>query len=70
MDVEKLEKWVKENPDAADAPTINITTNQEFTIRGVLEDLKREKAGEAVMIDKGVQEVRKQVEDWMEEMGV
>lgn len=69
MEIEKLEKWVKENPEAADASTINITTGQEFTIRGVLEDLKKERAGEAVMIDKGVQEVRKQVEAWMEEMG-
>jgi len=69
MDVEKLEKWVKENPEAADAMTINMTTGQEFTVRGVLEDLKREKAGEAVLIDRGVQEVRKQVEQWMEEMG-
>ena len=46
MDIKKLEKWVNEHPDDADALTINMTTGKEFTIRDVLVKLKKaEKEG-------------------------
>jgi hypothetical protein len=68
MDIEKLEKWVKENPEAADAPTINITTGKEFTIRDVLKELKKEKVSGIVSIDKEVIEIKKQIEEWLEKV--
>jgi hypothetical protein len=64
--VEKLEKWVSKNPEAADAPTINMTTGKEFTVRGVLEQLKQEKVSGAKIVDPTIIEVKDQIKKWLE----
>jgi len=67
MDIEKLEKWVKEHPEEADLKAMNITTGQTYTIRAVLEAAKVEKAG-ITIADPGLIDVKKKVEDWLEEV--
>jgi nucleoside-diphosphate-sugar epimerase len=66
--VEKLGKWVSENPEAADAPTINVTTGKEFTIREILEELKKAEAEEIEIVDEEVIAVRGQIEKWLGEV--
>ncbi len=66
--IEKLEKWVEENPDAADAPTINITTGKEFTVRQVLDQLKKAKAEDVEIVDAEILTITSQIEEWLREV--
>lgn len=66
--IEKLEKWIEENPDAADAPTINITTGKEFTVRQVLDQLKKAKAEDVEIVDAEVLAITSQIEEWLREV--
>ena len=61
----KLEAWVESHPDSADTPFVNVTTGQEFTVRKLLDTLRRRDAGEAVLDENVLAELR-QVEDWIE----
>ena len=63
--IEKLDKWVGENPEAADAPTINIKTGKEFTIRGILAELKRAKNEGIEILDEDIVAVQVQNEEWI-----
>jgi hypothetical protein len=64
--IEKLEKWVTEHPDDADVTHINITTQQEFTIREFLGQLKKERDG-TVILDKNTLEIKDMIKEWVEE---
>jgi len=61
----KLEKWVAEHPDWADVPHINITTGKEFTIRGVLSELTKERDTGVAIVDKETLEIKSQVKKWL-----
>ena len=63
--IEKLEKWVAEHPEAADAPTINVTTQKEFTIRGILNELIKERDTKVAIVDKETLEIKRQIEKWL-----
>lgn len=63
--IEKLEKWVAEHPEAADAPTINVTTQKEFTIRGILKELIKERDTKVAIVDKETLEIKRQIEKWL-----
>jgi len=65
--VEKLEKWVAEHPDAADAPTIDITTQKEFTIREVLNQLIQERDTGAAIVDEDILKIKRQIAKWLGE---
>lgn len=62
----KLEKWINEHPEEADIPHINLTTQKEFTIRGILEILTEGKKAGAAIVDKEVLEIKDQIEKWIE----
>ncbi|MCD4843113.1 MAG: hypothetical protein K8R25_01365 [Methanosarcinales archaeon] len=66
--IEKLEKWVSEHPEAADAPTVNMNTGRETTIRGILEELKKEKETGIAIVDPEILEVKTNIEEWLEEV--
>jgi hypothetical protein len=63
--IEKLEKWVKEHPEDADAPHINLTTQREFTIRGILELLIQEKETRVAIVDEEILKIRDEIEKWV-----
>jgi len=65
--VAELEKWVAENPEAADAKTINITTGKEFTLRQILNELKQEQASGKAIADEQVLQVKTQIKKWLGE---
>ena len=66
--VEKLAKWVSENPEAADAPTINMTTKREFTLREMLEQYKKAKEEDVEIVDEELLAVQSQIEEWLKEV--
>lgn len=63
--IAKLEKWVKEHPEEADAPTINMTTGKKFTIREIFEELKKEKESGIAIVDEEILEVKNLTEKWL-----
>ena len=63
--IEKLKKWVEDNPEAADAPTINLTTQKEFTMREMLDTLLRERDEDVAILDNETLEIKKQIEKWL-----
>jgi len=66
MDVAKLEKWVDEHPKEADLVTVNMSTGNKFTIRGVLEAVKQEKESGVAIVDKDFIEVKNNISKWLE----
>lgn len=66
--LEKLEKFVSEHPEAADAPTINLTSGIEFTIREIFDELKREQETGIAIVDPEILEVKSNIERWLEEV--
>ena len=62
--IEKLQKWVDANPESADTPFVNISTGEEFTIRGLLSLVRSSVAGEALLSDSVQSEINK-LESWI-----
>lgn len=63
--VEKLTTWVEEHPEEADVAHINLTTQQEFTIRGVLERLAEEEDTGVAIVEDEMLELKGLVKDWI-----
>ena len=66
--IAKLEQWVKENKEAAETPTINITTGKEFTIKGLLEKMKREEDEKVSILDPFELKIKSDIEKWLEDV--
>lgn len=62
--VDKLQAWVDSNPESADTPFMNLSTGQEYTIRGLLKSLQRSQAGEA-QLDESLEVELRNVETWI-----
>jgi hypothetical protein len=62
----KFRAWVEENPEEADVTQINLTTQKEFTLREILDQLIEAETREAVMLDEEVLEIKEQVQKWIE----
>jgi hypothetical protein len=58
-------KWVEDNPEAADAPTINLTTQKEFTMREMLSVLIQEKDSRVAILDNETLEIKNQIKTWL-----
>lgn len=63
----RLKKWVEENPKDADVPHINLTTQKEFTIRGILEQMIEEEKTGIAIVDEEVLEIEDLIDKWLEE---
>lgn len=64
--IEELGEWVGENPEDADAVTINLTTGREFTVRGIYEQLVAAEEEDVEIVDKEVLEVVDNIQKWLE----
>lgn len=64
--IKKLEKWVKEHPEDADVLHINLTTQKEFTIRGVLHQMIEENKKRIPTVDQEALEIEDMIEEWLE----
>jgi len=62
--IEKLEVWVGSHPESADAPFMNVSTGEEFTIRGLLSKARASMAGE-VQLSESIQLELNQLEAWI-----
>lgn len=62
----KFRAWVEENPEEAGVTQINLTTQKEFTLREILNQLIEAETSEAVMLDEEVLEIKGQVQKWIE----
>jgi hypothetical protein len=62
----KFRAWVEENPEEAGVTQINLTTQKEFTLREILDQLIEAETREAVMLDEEVLEIKEQVQKWIE----
>jgi hypothetical protein len=65
--VEKLEKWVREHPEDAEIPHINLTTQREFTIRGILNQMNEEKRTGIATTDREILEIEDLINKWLED---
>ena len=62
----KFRAWVEENPEEAGVTQINLTTQKEFTLREILDQLIEAETSETVMLDEEVLEIKEQVQKWIE----
>jgi hypothetical protein len=62
--VTKLEAWVQSHPESADTPFMNVSTGQQYTVRGLLNSLQASLAGTLVLNDT-VQAELNQLETWV-----
>lgn len=62
--VEKLQAWVESHPESADTPFMNVSTGEEFTLRGLLSKLKASVAGEVQLGESFLSELKK-IEEWI-----
>lgn len=62
--IEKLEEWVASHPESADTPFMNVATGEEFTVRGLLNQLQARAAGQ-VQLSETLQTELKQIESWI-----
>jgi len=62
--VAKLEAWVDTHPESADTPFMNVSTGEEFTVRGLLGKLRASVGGE-VQLSESLQSELNQVKTWI-----
>lgn len=62
--VEKLQQWVDTHPESADTPFMNMSTGEEFTVRGLLRMLRVSAAGEAPLSE-SLQTELQMVQAWI-----
>jgi ribose 1,5-bisphosphokinase PhnN len=63
--LKRLKNWVNEHPEDADVHQINITTQKEFTLRGILDKLHKEQEKQLVILDEGEQEIVGHIDKWL-----
>ena len=61
---EKLQAWVDSHPESADTPFINVSTGEEFTVRGLLSKLRASLAGK-VELSESLNAELNQIKDWI-----
>lgn len=62
--VEKLEAWVRTHPDSADTPFMNVSTGEEYSVRGLLGSLRASLAG-GVQVSATLQDELARIETWI-----
>lgn len=62
--VTKLETWVDTHQESADTPFMNVSTGEEFTVRGLLGKLRARDAGEA-QLSETLQSELNQIKTWI-----
>jgi len=62
--IKKLEAWVESHPEQADTPYMNLSTGEEFTIRGLLSMAQASVAGEA-QLSESLQSELRNIETWI-----
>jgi hypothetical protein len=65
VDIAKLEKWVKENPEGATEPFLNVSTQRKLTLQGIYEELKKEEETGVAIVDEDLLQVVHEVEEWL-----
>lgn len=63
--IAKLEAWVKAHPDSADTRFSNVTTGQEYTVRGLLATLVQERDSGEALADENLSAELRQIEEWV-----
>lgn len=64
--IEKLEQWIREHPDEAKEPFMNITTQRTFTLEQLLAGVKEEAETGVAIVDEDLVELKNRVAEWLE----
>ena len=62
--IQKLEAWVDSHPESADTPFMNVSTAQEYTVRGLLAQARACLAGQAELSE-SLQSELSQIDNWI-----
>lgn len=62
--IQKLEAWVDSHPESADTPFMNVSTAQEYTVRGLLSQARACLAGQAELSE-SLQSELNQINSWI-----
>jgi len=68
VDLAKLETWIKQNPEAAREPFMNVDTQRKVTLEGIFEELKRAQDTGVAIVDKDLLQVIQEVDSWLKEV--
>jgi glutamate formiminotransferase len=64
--LEKLEQWVREHPNEAKEPFMNITTQRAFTLERLYEAMKQEAETGVAIVEEELVELKNNLADWLE----
>jgi len=67
-DIAKLENWIKQHPEEADEPFMNVSTQRKVTLKGVYEELQKEQETGVAVVDEDLLNVIRDVDDWLKEI--
>ncbi|AFL75564.1 hypothetical protein [Thiocystis violascens] len=68
VDLVKLEQWVKDHPEGAAEPFMNITTQRKITLNTVYKELKQEKETGVAIVDEDLLAIVRDLDDWLQEV--
>lgn len=63
--IARLSSWVEEYPEEADVPHINLTTQTQFTVRGILDQLVEERHTGHAVLDAETLKIRDEIDKWL-----
>jgi hypothetical protein len=64
QNIKKLDAWIQSHPESADTPFMNVATGKEYTVRGLLNNLRASAAG-GVQLSESLQSELNQIETWI-----
>lgn len=68
VDIAKLETWIKDHPEEADEPFMNVTTQRKVTLKAIYEELQKEKETGVSIVDEDLLQIIREVDDWLQEV--
>jgi hypothetical protein len=68
VDIAKLGSWIANNPEEANEPFMNVSTQRKVTLKGIYEELKKEKETGVAIVDEDLLNVLKDVDQWLKEV--
>lgn len=68
VDLAKLENWVNDHPAEAAEPFMNVSTQRKVTIKGVYDELKRQKDTGVAIVDEDLMQVVQEIDEWLKEV--
>lgn len=68
INVAKLGQWVRDHPEEATEPFMNVSTQRTVTIESLYRELKQQEETGVAIVDEDLLETMERLEAWMEEI--